>query len=236
MFNIDSPANNAVVLSNGFLISGWAVDNGSTSGTGIDVVAVWAYPKSGAPAILAGTVSYGSARPDVGAWLGPRFTPSGWGVLGMVPPGAYTLAVYAHSTVNDSWGTPKLLNVTVQAPPSDPRMWVDAPAQNQDVSGNITVAGWALDRASSGGPGVDAVHVWAYPDGGGAPVQFGPIAAFYGDGRPDVAAVFGSDRFTYSGFHLSATLPRGGYTLVFYAHSAVTSTFNNAMTVHVTVR
>jgi hypothetical protein len=232
---VDTPANNANVLGTGFLISGWAVDTGATSGTGIDAVVCWAYPKSGAPAILAGVASYGHPRPDIGGIFGAQFTNSGYGLMGVLPAGAYTFVIYAHSAVSGSWGTPKTLVATVQAPASNPKMWVDLPAQNQNVSQNLLIAGWALDLGSSGGPGVDALHIYAYPSGSSTPIFLG--VANYGGPRPDVAAVFGSTRFTNSGFSLVTTaLPPGGYTLVIFAHSSVVNDFNNAMSVAVTVR
>jgi hypothetical protein len=233
IFNIDTPSNNATVPSTGFLISGWAVDVGATSGTGIDVVVCWAYPKSGAPAILAGIASYGHPRPDIGAWLGNGFTPSGYGLLGVLPPGAYTLAIYAHSTVDGGWGTPKLMDATVEAPVSNPRMHIDLPAQNQTLSQNVLIAGWSLDLASAAGPGVDTLHIYAYPVGSSTPVWLG--VATYGHARPDVGAAFGSPRFTNSGFSLLTTLAPGDYTIVVFSHSAVTNTFNNAATVTVRV-
>jgi hypothetical protein len=234
MFTIDSPGNNATVLGSGFLISGWAVDTGASSGTGIDAVVCWAYPKNGAPAILAGVASYGHPRPDVGAWLGSTFTPSGYGLMGKLPDGAYTLVIYAHSTVTGSWGTPKTLDATVKGPVSNPRMWVDLPAQNQTLSQNILIAGWSLDQGSPGGTGVDALHVYAYPAGSTSPTFLG--VAQYGAARPDVATAFGSSRFTNCGFHLVASLPPGTYTLVVFSHSTVTGTFNNTMVVRVVVK
>jgi hypothetical protein len=234
VFFVDTPTNNATVLTTGFLISGWAVDTGTASGTGMDVVVCWAYPKSGAPAILAGVASYGHPRPDIGAWLGPNFAPSGWGLLGVLPPGSYMLAIYAHSTVSNSWGVPKLLDATVQAPPSEPHMFVDFPAQNSNVSQNIVIAGWALDRASANGSGVDTLHIYAYLAGTNLPIFLGVAER---DARPDVAAAFGSDRFTNAGFHLSTSaLGPGNYSLVIFAHSSVTQTFNNTAVVAVTVR
>ena len=234
IFNIDTPGNNAVVPSTGFLISGWAVDIGAQSGTGIDVVVCWAYPKNGGAAILAGIASYGHARPDIGAWLGPNFTPSGYGLLGVLPPGAYTLAIYAHSTVDGGWGTPKLMDATVQSPVSNPRMWVDLPAQNQTLGSSVLIAGWALDLGSTSGPGVDTLHIYAVPAGQTTPVWLG--VATYGHARPDVAGAFGSARFTNSGFALVTTLAPGDYTLLVFSHSAVANSFNNVMTVPVKIR
>lgn len=237
MVFVDTPRPSAVVGTNGFAIAGWAADMGATSGTGIDAVAVWALPSTGASAILAGVATYGnaygSARPDVGAYLGSQFTNTGYGLTATLPAGTYTLAVYAHSTVNNSWNTPALVNVTVQPPQSRPLMWVDAPAQNQTISQNVFVGGWAVDTASSSGPGVDAVHVWAYPQGSSTAVFVG--ASTTGVSRPDVGAVFGS-QFSTAGFNVTGTLAQGVYTLVVFAHSSVTGTFNDVRTVSVTVR
>ena len=233
MMSVDAPAANASVSVRGFTVAGWAVDAGSTSGTGVDVVAVWAFPTNGAPAILAGVANYGVSRPDVGAYLGSQFTPSGYGMTAVLPAGSYTLAICAHSTVNNSWNTPTLRNVTVTAPPSKPLMWVDVPVQNQNISQNVFVGGWAVDLAAASGPGIDAIHVWAYPAGGAAPVFVG--ATNVGGPRPDIGAWLGS-QFSTAGFNLTGTLAPGTYTLVVFAHSAVTGTFNNAQTVNITVR
>ena len=58
-----------------------------------------------------------------------------------------------------------------------------------------------------------------------------------GFARPDVAAFYGaSSRFTNSGFGLVASLHPGDYTVVAFAHSAVTGTFNNTAVVAIRVR
>jgi hypothetical protein len=236
MWTIDTPSNNAVVPTSGFLISGWAADLGATSGTGIDVVVCWAYSKTGGPTLLAGIASMGHPRPDVGAFIGSQFTNSGWGLLGNLPAGSYTLVVYAHSTVDGSWGIPKLIEATVVAPASNPKMWVDLPAQNQTINGpNILVAGWSLDLGATSNTGVDTLHIYAYPASApNNPIWLG--VATIGDQRPDVANFFGASRFTPSGFHLFTTLAPGDYTIVVFSHSSVTGTFNNAQAVGVHVR
>jgi hypothetical protein len=232
---IDTPGNNTVVPTTGFLISGWATDQGSTSGVGIDVVVCWAFPKNGAPAILAGIAQMGVPRPDVGAYLGAQFTNSGWGLLGNLPAGDYTLSVYAHSTVDNSWGTPKQISARVVAPVSQPRMWVDLPAQNSVIPGSsVVIAGWALDLGAAQGTGVDTLHIYAYPKATNLPVFLG--TAVLGDQRPDVGGFFGQGRFNGSGFHLITTLAPGDYTIVVYSHSVVANDFNAAQAVAVTVR
>lgn len=232
---VDLPRANASI-DGGVTVAGWALDLGASSGTGVDAVDVWAYPASGAAAVFVGSASLGVSRPDVGAaFANGRYSSAGFVVTGSLAPGAYNLAVFARSTVAGTFNNTTLIAIQVLAPRSVPRMAVDLPAQHQYVSGNFTVAGWAIDVGASAGTGVDAVHVWAYPVGGGSPVFVG--VAWIGVARPDVAGAFGQGRFTSSGFSLSVTgaVPRGTFDLVIYAHSSVTGTFNNAATVRVTV-
>ena len=236
---VDTPANNSTVSSNGFMVAGWAADMGATSGTGVDTVVVWAWPSNGGAAILAGVASYGNAnygytRPDVGAAIGSQFAATGYGVTTVpLPVGTYTLTVYAHSTVNNSWNTPTVRTVTVTPPPSRPLMWVDAPTQGNNLSQNIVVEGWAVDTAAPSGPGVDAVAAWAFPTTGGPAMLVG--SALTGGGRPDVAAALGSPQFGTAGFFVTGTLPAGSYTIVIYAHSVIGG-FNDSKAVAVTVR
>jgi hypothetical protein len=106
---------------------------------------------------------------------------------------------------------------------TDPRTHVASPFTN---------FGWALDRASSSGPGVDVVQAWAYPLSGRAPLFVGTATP---TARVDVANVFGS-QFLPSGFQIdAATLPAGTYDLVVFAHSTVTLSFNNSRVVRITV-
>jgi len=237
LVDVDTPGNSAVLPTTGFVIAGWAADMGATSGTGIDNVIAWAFPSNGGAAILAGVATYGGARPDVAAALGnAKYTNTGYGLTAMLPAGSYTLAVYAHSFVDNSWNTPTLRNITVQPPPSNPLMWVDLPGPTTiytQAPGGIIVGGWAVDLASASGPGVDAVHVWAYPQGSSTPVFVGWSTT--GGARPDVGAWLGP-RFTNSGFHVAGTLAAGNYTLVVFAHSAVTGTFNDVKTLTLAVR
>jgi hypothetical protein len=136
--------------------------------------------------------------------------------------------------VTGTFNNVSVVRVRAEPPPSTPRMWVDTPQQHDTLSENVTVAGWAVDLTAPGGSGVDAVHVWAYPVEGGAPVFVG--GASHGHARGDVAGAFGSARFTNSGFVLHGTLPRGRfYDLVVFARSTVTGTFNQSFTVRIRV-
>ena len=74
--------------------------------------------------------------------------------------------------------------------------------------------------------GIDFLHVWAFPAGGGAPIFVGTTG--YGTPRPDVGAYYGY-YFTKSGFGLTVrNLPSGTYTLVFYPHSPDWNAFDFA--------
>src|SRR5262249_23592725 len=56
--------------------------------------------------------------------------------------------------------------VATQVPQN--RMAIDAPIANSIVGNPFIVLGWALSEGgSSTGIGVSAIHVWAYPAGGG---------------------------------------------------------------------
>ena len=233
---LDFPQTNTTVAGT-LVLAGWAIDLGAPSGGGVDAIHVWGFPTNGAAAVFVGATTPGSARPDVGAAFGnARFGASGFNLSGSLPPGQYDVVVYAHSTVSGTFNNSKVVRVNVTAPLSNPRMAVDLPVQNQNISQNFVVAGWALDLGASAGAGVDAVHVWAFP-ASGAPATF-LGAASIGGARPDVGGAFGSGRFTPSGFSLGVVgvIPPGVYDIAVYAHSNVTNTFNNVSVVRVTVR
>jgi len=115
-----------------------------------------------------------------------------------------------------------------------PIIALGAPGPDATVQQPFLVAGWAIDQAAAQGPGVDAVHVYAYPaDASGAITgapRFLGVAAM-GGSRPDVGAIYG-EQFTNSGFGLWASeLPSGFYRLVVYARSTVTVTWSDAQRV-----
>jgi hypothetical protein len=230
---LDVPFSNSTVQSQ-FSVSGWAVDLGATTGSGVSAVHVWAFPTNGAAPLFIGAAALGYSRPDVGSYFGDaRFSGSGYGMPASLPPGVYDIRAFALSTVANAFNAVATTRVTVAAPISVPRMYVDAPAQNQTVTRTFAVGGWAIDQAATAGVGVDAVHVWAFPTNGGSPLFIG--AAYLGYARPDVAAVFGKSQFTPSGFGIIGSLPPGDYNLVIYAHSSLTGTFNQASVVHIRV-
>jgi hypothetical protein len=146
-----------------------------------------------------------------------------------LPGGTYMLAIYMHSTVVDTFNSVQTVLISV----STPVLAVGAPAGPVASSG-FFIGGWSIDLAATSGTGVDTIHTWAYPVGGGAPIFTG--VANYGVARPDVAAIFGP-QFLNSGFDLTITaLPPGTYDLVFFSHSAVAGFFNAARVVRVVVQ
>jgi hypothetical protein len=220
-------------VSGQFAVAGWALDRGATSGTGVDQVHVWAFNSTNGAPTFVGAANLGVSRPDIGAWLGAQFASSGFGMTGSLPPGTYDINAYARSTVTGLFMAAQARRITVVQPASQPMMFADFPAQNQTVAQFFTVAGWAVDLASSSGPGVSGIHVWAYPHSGAQPVFVG--ATTTGHQRPDVAAYFGSSRFAPSGFVLQGNLPPGSYNLVVYAWSDVARTFNQWVLVTIRV-
>ena len=105
----------------------------------------------------------------------------------------------------------------------DPLLWIDVPA-----SGNVTapflIWGWAIDRAATTDAGIDAVHIWAYPDpgSGAAPVFLG--APTLGAARSDVGGVFGP-QFANAGLNLTLDSLAADHLPVAFGHSTITGTF-----------
>lgn len=233
--SVDLPADNSTVPPT-FAVAGWAIDKGAPSTSGVDIVQVWAYPNPGsnAPAVFLGSAEYGSDRADLAPYVGTQFTPSGYAlqVQGLAA-GTYDLAVFAHSRIADAFNNVRTVRVTVAVPASHPLMAIDGPTPGGLVKTDFSIGGWAVDTASTSGSGIDAVHVWAYPTSGAAPIFVGE--AQLGGVRPDVAA-FAGRNFDKSGFNLTGKLPVGDYTLTIFSHSTVTGTFNNVMPVPIAVR
>jgi glucose/arabinose dehydrogenase len=110
------PSPGATVTSR-FLIGGWTLDRSATSGTGVDVVHVWAYPNpgSGTPPVFLGAAQLGVARPDVAALFGDQFLNAGFNlVAGPLSPGAYDVVVFARSALTMTFDTYSVVRVMVQ--------------------------------------------------------------------------------------------------------------------------
>jgi DNA-binding beta-propeller fold protein YncE len=227
---IDAPSFGATVTQP-FTIGGWALAQGATTPPGVDAIHVWAYPASGAAPIFAGSAPYGGTRPDVAALFGPEYLSTGFTLqVRGLPDGRYLFAVFAWSHETGAFDVVASTSATVVSNVSDPWMNVDVPAADATVSSRFAIGGWALDRGASDSR-VDAVHVWAYPDGNGVPLFVGAAAR---GPRPDLAAIF-NPGFEMAGFHLKGSLPAGTYLLAVFARSMVTGTFNNVRAFRIVV-
>jgi hypothetical protein len=116
MVALDAPAAGATV-SGGFLVGGWAADLGATSGGGIDVVHVYAYPLNtgGAPVFL-GAAAVNVPRPDVAAYLGaPRFGNTGFNMIApALAAGRYRVVVFGRSLVSGTFSAAATADVVVR--------------------------------------------------------------------------------------------------------------------------
>jgi hypothetical protein len=241
--SIDRPGN-AAVLPSDLLVAGWAIDSAATTGTGIDMLHVYAYPNpgSGAQPLFLGLASYGIPRPDVAAVMGAQFENSGYTlpIVGL-PPANYRIAVYAHSTVANAFNCVRMVDVRIfppSAPPpfTGPGVAVQLPLTGQTLTGYVSVGGWAIDMRSTNGPGIDAIQVWAYPAPGSGTLPIFLGNAQTGITRDDVAAMFGA-RFQSSGYYLDvAGLVDGVYDIVILARSSVSLAWEVARVSRVTVR
>jgi hypothetical protein len=236
---IDAPAESAPSTS-AFEVAGWALDNQAASGSGIDAVHIYASPNGGnAAAVFLGVASLGWTRNDVAAAFGAQFAQAGYHftVTGL-GPGDYVLYVFGHSTVTNAFTVMASRVVRVVA---TTLLSIDTPSPESTIAARaFSVSGWAFDRSSTDGSGVDTLHVYALPDPGSgrAPIFLG--AATVGVGRPDVSQAFGS-QFATSGYALqvnadAAGLSPGVYDVVVWAHSRVTNTFTAAALVRVILR
>jgi DNA-binding beta-propeller fold protein YncE len=226
---LDTPLNGSTADAP-LTISGWAVDRAAASGTGVDAVHVWAFPTDGRAPIFLGAAAYGLNRPDVGLLFGARFAASGFSLTAAgLPTGAYHITASAHSSVQHAFTAVRSAAVTVLSS----RVVIDTPQPGFSGPQPLRIAGWAADFAATSGAGIDAIHVWAYPSNGGAPIFAG--VAQIGIARPDVAAVYGG-ALANAGYQIDVTgLPAGTYTFVVWAHSAVTGRFERCATVTVTI-
>lgn len=114
--SIDTPGN-ATAVGQMFDVAGWAIDTAAASGTGVDVLHIYAYPNpgSGQAPLYLGNAFYAGARPDIGTLYGAQFTNSGYSLrITGLAAGAYDIVVYARSTVTGTFNNAQGVRVTVQ--------------------------------------------------------------------------------------------------------------------------
>jgi hypothetical protein len=196
---VDEPKNGETNRYGAIGVTGWALDN-----TEVVRVSLWRNPIGAEPVHPNGHVYIGDAvfldgaRPDVAAAYPtyPINTRAGWGLqvlTNMLPNsngqpgtgnGTYTFHVYAH----DREGLTKLLGspaISVNnAGATRPFGTLDTPGNGQEVSGTVTVFGWALTPQ----PGIIPTNgstIIVYVDG----VSQGPVNGYH-QFRPDIANLF----------------------------------------------
>jgi serralysin len=174
---------------------------------------------SGGVRVAAGDLN-GDGRAEVITSPGP-----GGGPHVRVWDGASAIEIFGVLGFDPSFGG----GVFVAGPPATGRMTIDLATA---ASGSVRVAGWALREGLGASVGTDAIHVWAFPAGGGAPRFVG--ATLDRGARPDVAAGLGGE-FLRAGFDVSGPLPPGTYDLVVYARNSRTLLFDQARLVRITV-
>jgi subtilisin family serine protease len=117
---IDTPVSGSSrSLSQPLTISGWAIDRGAASGTGVGAIHIWAFPAggNGAGAVFLSVGTYGLLRPDVGAAYGDsRFSNSGYTATilpnTILATGTYDIVVFGHSTVTGAFTNTVVTRVT----------------------------------------------------------------------------------------------------------------------------
>ena len=227
----------SAVVTQPIVIAGWAIDRLADDapaqyGTGVEPRWVDVYTVDGAH-VLRVPVTTGFTRSDIASIFGSRFQQAGFAAtIYDLRPGRYFTRIWYWMTAAGRWHVRDHGAFEVVA---GPMVAIDTPPPGASVAPTFHIGGWAADLRSASGPGVDAVHVWAYPNPGSGtpPVFLG--AASYGAWRPDVGAAFGA-QFTDSGYNLVVgPLAPGTYDVVVFIHSTVTGTFPMNRVVRVTV-
>ena len=218
-------------------VVGWAIDRSTmAAGPGIEDVSLYLDGPPGVGTLL-GPAAYGDTREDVAsACGGDRFMKSGWRYvwdISALAPGEYTL----YAIMRSVGGITSQSKTTIRRLPvhrDDPIGAIDTPVAGAAVAGTITIAGWAIDRNSVTGTGVDSVRL--YLDG--QPETAALLGeAEYGHAYPGVARHFGDERFTKSGWHFrldTTKVPAGSHSLSVVLHSSIpgqTTTLSRALMV-----
>lgn len=210
-------------------LTGWAIDRaaaGSTEGasTGIASVSLFLDGPPGTGTAI-GTATYGDERDDIAQACGnARFRNAGWHIS--LDAGSFTLGQHTvYALANSVRSTTAETTATLTRVPSfadDPIGDIEFPVDRAAVPRVATIGGWAIDRNSSSGTGVDAVSI--YLDGNGARDSLIGVAAA-GDERAGVGLHFGDPRFGRSGWHFewdTLDVSPGPHTLYVVFQSAAT--------------
>ena len=179
---METPVNGATVEPP-FSVSGAAFDTGSSSGTGVDRVDVYAVPAGGGSRVHLGTATYGQARPDISAAHGSRFANSGFTLqVESAPGGVFKLVAEARSTADATlWNKAATApTVTIVGTRSTGDMngdgYVDLVWQN---AGNRAIAYWSMNNINM----VAGGSLGSLPSGAW---EVRTVADLNADGKPDL--------------------------------------------------
>jgi hypothetical protein len=97
----------------------------------------------------------------------------------------------------------------------------------------VRVSGWALAENGATPPGIETIHVWAFPVSGGA-AQFVGVPTL-GISRPDVGAIYGPG-YENAGFDLTpATLASGTWDIAVFAKMTGVASFSPPRVIRITI-
>ena len=155
-----------------------------------------------------------------------------WSVV--LNPSATTTYYFAVQAFNSAGTSGYSSQVSTVVVPSQPRLTIDAPAAGSVLPSDLLISGWAVDTASTAGTGIDAIHIYAYPNPGSGRGVLG--VGSYGGSRPDVGAFLGNSRYSSSGYTLPVVgLAPGAWQLTVYARSTVANAFTIVRSTAITV-
>jgi hypothetical protein len=167
-----------------------------------------------------GTATAADLRDHTQELGAPEVTSFGVDAAGELYFTSYTAGTISRVTAADGPAPNGLL--TIEDPPAGAR-----------VGQPFLIRGWALDVSSIDSPGIDVIHIWAFPSSGAGPRFLG--TAWLGLERPDSANTFGS-QFAGSGFTLFASgLPAGPCRLFAIGLVHATGAFSLVQTLDVTM-
>jgi N-acetylmuramoyl-L-alanine amidase len=215
------------VVSGVITISGWAIDNSTSVGTVISSVQILV---DGA---VAGNATYGASRLDVcNSYPGRPGCPNVGFTFQLdtskLTPGAHSVTAVATDSDPTADKGSWTINITVGNPPA---VRIESPVSGANVTGQVTLSGWALDNVVSVGTAISSLQVSV--DGGT------PSPIFYGLSRPDVCLVYpgrpGCPNVGFSYAFDTSALSAGSHTVTVTATNSSNPPISSSSSVTISV-
>ena len=232
-------------------IEGWALDKNSEENSGIDKVEIWLDGKPGQGKFL-GNANLGiNINPVISGFTEYKFKNCGFNAdikIGNIKSGNHDLYVYAHSSSDlFGWVYKKVDIEIINAKDESEKIaeaklnnknvhiYIDKPTDDQIISNNFEIEGWALDTNSSlnsNNPGIDKIEVWldGYP-GIGRLLLEGNL----NKERSDLVPIFGK-QFLKSGYLYKININdigKGKHMFFVFAHSIYSGWSKNSVRIEV---